>query len=145
GAPPDSLAVGYDFTGNPDGQKFGANLWCDANPLNANGTITSVRADFDSVGQTIAFFLISPANVIRSVTPNLTSVVGEHTYAVDLAGEAGDFIGVWSSGSSGVRRTEGVTGVSTFIDIAGAKPAPGDPRARLSTVASRALWIYGTN
>lgn len=138
------LDVGFEFSGSGSGNDDGRFLWCDANPLNATGTITTVNANFASAGITIAFALISPANVIRSISANTTSVSGVSTYAVSLAGEAGDYIGVWGAANVQPRYTATI-GVTLYRNTTTAKPGPGDARSPASTGFNRALWIYGTN
>lgn len=82
------------------------------------GTITQVTADFASVaGNTdIAFFTIDSSNVVRDMTGTMTALVGVNNYAVTLAVQSGDRIGIRRlTNSSGLGlRTKTYGGAGTW-------------------------------
>lgn len=110
------------------------------------GTVTSVSARFATAGGTIRFFTIrdvSGTPTVRAATGNLTSVAGLSAYAVSLAIQPGDTLGVYQSGGTAGLRYAAGTGNYTR-DGGATSPSAGTTYAVGASDASRDYAYVGT-
>lgn len=151
GAKAAPITVGSDIAGNgyEAASEIEGTIYLDGVVASASGTITTVRANFIiGSGNGFAFLTYNPTtDRVRAIGSTLTSAQsGAGTFAVSLAVQAGDLIGIWDRyGVLSVRRQSSATGYTARYTYLGAtKPVPNDELGTANAASTR-YAIYGTN
>jgi hypothetical protein len=118
------------------------------NPANAGGTLTTVSANFNVLAaRNVAFFTCDTSFVVRAISTSVSSVAGQSSYAVSLAVQTGDYIGLWIADANFVnpRYAAGSSSYWRNGTLTAAKPTAGATLSGLTQVTSRDLNLSGAS